>query len=55
MDKKCSSSVQPEVKPISYVDCANAMLKMWIDNVVTDAEYNRIMDRLNSQYLKGTN
>ena len=40
-------SGQPEIKPIEYRDCANAMLRMWIDNVVTDGEYNRIMDKLN--------
>ncbi len=39
---------------ISYKDCANAMLKMWIDNVVTDGEYNRIMDRLNKQAKEET-
>ena len=43
-------SVQPEVKEIGYAECANAMLKMWIDNVLTDGEYNRIMDRLNAHY-----
>ena len=36
-----------EVKPIDYRDCANAMLKMWMENMVTDGEYNRIMDKLN--------
>lgn len=36
-----------EVKPIDYRDCANAMLKMWMENIVTDGEYNRIMDKLN--------
>lgn len=40
-------SAQPEIKPISYEYCANAMLKMWMDNVLTDGEYNRIMDKLN--------
>lgn len=39
-----------EVKEIGYGECANAMLKMWIDNVLTDGEYNRIMDRLNAHY-----
>jgi hypothetical protein len=39
-------SAEPEIKPIEYLDCANAMLKMWMDNVVTDGEYNRIMDKL---------
>ena len=40
-------SAEPEIKPISYHDCANAMMKMWMDNVLTDGEYNRIMDKLN--------
>jgi hypothetical protein len=43
-------SAQPEIKPIEYHDCANAMLKMWIDNVLTDGEYNRIMDKLNAHW-----
>ena len=37
---------------IGYNDCANAMLSMWMDNIVTDGEYNRIMDRLNKHYGK---
>jgi hypothetical protein len=45
-------SAQPEIKPIEYRDCADAMLKMWIDNVVTDGEYNRIMDKLNAHWGK---
>ena len=43
-------SAQPEVKPIEYRDCANAMLWMWMDNVVTDGEYNRIMDKLKAHW-----
>lgn len=35
---------------ISYIDCSNAMLKMWMDNVLTDGEYNRIMDKLNTHH-----
>ena len=31
---KALPSAQPEIKPIGYQECANAMLKMWIDNVV---------------------
>ena len=46
-------SAQPEVKEIGYAECANAMLKMWIDNVLTDGEYNRIMDRLNAHHNAG--
>ena len=45
--------VPTESQEIGYDQCANAMLKMWIDNVVTDGEYNRIMDRLNKLYLGG--
>lgn len=42
-----------ESQEIGYGQCANAMLKMWMDNVVTDGEYNRIMDRLNKLYFSG--
>ena len=45
-------SARPEVKLIDYRDCANAMLKMWMDNVVTDGEYSRIMDKLNAYWRK---
>ena len=41
-------SAQPEIKPIDYQDCANAMLRMWMDEVITDGEYNRVMDKLNA-------
>ena len=44
-------SAEPQPKPISYIDCANAMLKMWIDNILTDGEYYRIMDKLNSKHM----
>ena len=43
-------SVQPEQHEIGYSECADAMLKMWIDNVLTDGEYNRIMDKLNAHW-----
>lgn len=45
-------SAQPEVKPISYTDCANALMMMWIDNVLTDGEYKKIMDKLNAHEMK---
>ena len=44
------SPAQPEQQEISYKDCADATLKMWIDNVLTDWEYNRIMNRLNAYW-----
>lgn len=43
-------SAQPEQHEIGYSECANAMLKMWIDKVLTDGEYNRIMDKLNAYW-----
>ncbi len=46
-------AVQVEIKPIEYRDCAYAMLKMWMDDVVTDGEYARIMDKLNAHCRKG--
>lgn len=46
-------SAQPEIKEIDYSQCADAMLKMWIDKVVTDGEYYRIMDKLNIYWAKG--
>ena len=46
------SSAQPEPHEIGYSECANAMLKMWVDNVLTDGEYNRIMDKLNAHWTE---
>jgi len=45
-------SVEPEPREIDYTDCSNAMLKMWIDNVLTDGEYYRIMDKLNAHWAE---
>ena len=50
-----SAQPEPEIKPIEYRDCANAMLMMWMDNVVTDGEYSRIMDKLNAHEIEGIN
>lgn len=46
--------VQPKIKikPIGYRECSDAMLKMWMDNVLTDGEYYRIMDKLNAKWSK---
>lgn len=46
-------SAQSEVKSIGYRECVYAMMKMWIDKVVTDGEYYRIMDKLNARWQKG--
>ena len=38
---------------IQYSDCADALLKLWMENIITDGEYNRIMDRLNKAHKDG--
>ena len=43
-------TIQPEPHEIGYNDCANALLKMWMDNVLTDGEYYRIADKLNEKW-----
>ena len=45
-------SAQPEQHEIGYSECADAMLKMWIDDVLTDGEYIRIMDKLNAHRVE---
>ena len=30
-----------------YIKCSEALLRMWMLNIIKDAEYNSIMDRLN--------
>jgi len=40
---------------ISYEDCANALLMMWMENILTDSEYGKIMDRLNANRNKFVN
>lgn len=43
---------KPEPHEIGYDDCANALLKMWMDNVLTDGEYYRIANKLNEKWGK---
>lgn len=40
-------------KPVDYKQCADALLMMWMEKVLTDWEYNRIMDKLNKAYIDG--
>ena len=39
-----------EAKPMSYADCSAALLQMWIDNILTDAEYYRLIAKLNKKH-----
>ena len=52
IEKLPSVQPKPEIKPIGYRECSDAMLKMWMDNVLTDGEYYRIMDKLNAKWGK---
>ncbi|MBQ6482735.1 MAG: hypothetical protein IJI45_16625 [Anaerolineaceae bacterium] len=51
----CHKGTQPPIKPVDYRDCAMAMMRMWMDNVVKDGEYYRIMDKLNKFWGKTDN
>ena len=44
--------IQPEPHEIGYDDCANVLLEMWMDNVLTDGDYYRIADKLNKKWGK---
>lgn len=52
MVKPLDVEIQPEPHEIGYDDCANALLKMWMDNVLTDGEYYRIAGKLNVKWGK---
>lgn len=43
-----------EDNTITYQDCANALLLMWMENILTDGEYDRIMDKLNKAHEERT-
>ena len=46
LDEATDRKTKPQTE-IGYQDCANTLLKMWMDNILTDGEVNRIIDRLN--------
>lgn len=50
--KALEQKPESEIKPIGYRECSNAMLKMWMDNVLTDGEYYRIMNKLNAKWSR---
>lgn len=41
-------------REIGYSQCADALLKMWMDDVLADREYNRITEKLNKHYRSKT-
>ena len=38
---------------IGYKECADALLKMWMDDVLTDGEYYRFIEKLNKAHREG--
>ena len=36
-----------------YREYADILLKIWMENILTDGEYNRIMDKLNAHWEMG--
>lgn len=49
--KQVNTSQEQHIKPIDYLDCSKVMMMMWMENIVTDGEYNRIMDKLNKSEM----
>ena len=45
--------IMENAKPINYQSCADALLKMWMDKILSDGEYYKIMDRLNKAHTDG--
>ncbi len=39
-------------KEIGYIECAAALFKMWIDDIISEGEFDEIMDRLNDNLKK---
>lgn len=46
-------SEETEVKPTYYEQCANAMFMMWLNYILTDDEYKRIMNKLFEAHKEG--
>lgn len=49
------SSAQPNPHEIGHSECAAALVKMWLDNVLTDGEYKRIIAKLNAYWAERRN
>ena len=40
-------NTQTEPNTPTYKDCADAMLMLWVEHIITNGQYRKIMDRLN--------
>ena len=49
---QCAMKYLEKQESINYADCANALLKLWMENVLTDSEYHRISDKLEKAHNK---
>ena len=45
--------MESDNKPVDYKQCADALLMMWMEYVISDFEYNRIMNKLNKAHEDG--
>lgn len=52
-DTEQTEVIKVDEKTIDYSDCSNALLKLWMENIITDGQYNLIMDRLNKAHKDG--
>ena len=48
-----ASIVLLPTQPIDYEVCSNALLMMWMEYVISDVEFNRIMNKLNKAHEDG--
>lgn len=40
-------NTQTEPNAPTYKDCADVLMMLWTERIVTDGQYKKIMDRLN--------
>lgn len=50
---KSSGNGKTDVQTIDYQVCSDAMLRMWMEDVLTDGEYNKVMGKLNMAHGEG--
>lgn len=51
--KQLSLCYDTEINIATYQDFVNALIGLWVKNIITDGEYYKIKSRLNEYYMKG--
>ena len=51
-ERRLEDMPSTQSEPIGYQECANALLKMWMDEVLTDEEYSKIIAKLNAHLIR---